>query len=179
MDVRVSSIKRAKEDLKEKNTNNIKAIIVSSFDNDIDCIDSINKLVLHFEDITTLNNQSFNKALAKKINEFVKEIDFEKYKLYVCCDSGVSRSSAIVAAILRKHKKNEKIIWTDYNYKPNVLVYKILCEEFGLKNSKIRIKYLEYINNKALKTEINKSRHAGIFTLIKRLQSRKYIVDKF
>lgn len=177
MDIRISSIKQAKEDLKEKDTSNIKAIIISSFDKDIEAIFDSNKLVLQFEDITTLNNQSFNKNLAKEISEFVTKIDFEKYKLYVCCDSGVSRSSAVAAAILRKYKKDEKIIWKDYNYNPNLLVYKILCEEFGLRNSKVRIKYLEYINNNALKKIINKSKKFSIITFIKKLKKGKYITD--
>ena len=35
-----------------------------------------------------------------------------------------------------------------------ILVYSILCEELGLKNSKIRLKYKTYINNKALRKKI-------------------------
>lgn len=96
--------------------------------------------------------------LAKKIHDFINTIDFNKYKLYICCDSGESRSATVACAILRKYKENENMIWKDYNYHPNILVYDILCKEFGLRNSKLRLKYKKYINKKALRDKINKSR---------------------
>ena len=158
MELKVSSIKKAKEDLKNFNNDNIKLIIASSYDSDISNIESDNKLILHFDDVTYVKENSFNKNFAKQINDFVKRIDFSKDKLYVCCDSGVSRSSAIAAAILRKYKADENIIWKNYNYQPNMLVYKTLCEEFNLKNYSIILKHKEYINKKALKKKIEESR---------------------
>ena len=158
MEVRVLSINEAKSDLKNLDVNNVKAIIASSCDNDIENVDSNNKLVMHFDDIGNGRPNSFNKQFAEKINSFVRNIDFSKYKLYVCCDSGVSRSSAIAAAILRKFDENEDIIWRDYNYKPNIFVYKTLCDEFKLKNSSLRLKHKANINKKVLRKKINESR---------------------
>ena len=178
MEVRIFSIKSAREYLKDKNTENIKAIIMSSYDNDIDYISKNNKLILNFDDITTVSSQSFNTRFAKEINKFVTNINFEKYKLFVCCDSGESRSSAVAAAILRKYKQDEKLIWKDYTYRPNILVYKILCDEFELKNSKIRLRYLKHINDIALKTQINKSKQSRIFTLFKKIQRGYFLTDK-
>lgn len=158
MEVRVLSIKQAKEELKNVNLENIKMIIASSYNSNIDYVDDKNKLVLHFDDITTASRNAINKNIAMQINKFVSNIDFKKEKLFVCCDSGVSRSSAIAAAILRKYKEDENIIWKNYSYQPNTLVYKTLCDEFKLKDFPMRLKYKEIINKRALKKKIDESR---------------------
>ena len=158
MEIRVLSINKAKADLQNLNANNVKAIIASSYNNDIENVDSNNKLIMHFDDINAYRPNSFNEQFAKEIHNFVNDIDFNKYKLYICCDSGVSRSSAIAAAILRKYKENEDIIWHDCNYQPNIYVYKTLCDEFNLKNSTFRLRHKQRINRNELKRKINKSR---------------------
>lgn len=158
MEINVLSIRQAKENLRDVDTKDIKMIVASSYDCSIDSIANENKLILHFDDITTLNKNSINSNIAKQINSFVRDIDFNKQILYVCCDSGVSRSSAIAAAILRKYNENEDIIWKDYRFKPNILVYKTVCDEFNLKNFPIRLKHKENINKKAFKKKIKESR---------------------
>lgn len=79
---------------------------------------------------------------------------------------------------IRKYKLNEKVIWKNYNYKPNLLVYKILCDEFKLKNSKLRLKYMEYINSKSLKTQINKSRRKHWLKFWDKIIKQKYLPEK-
>ena len=160
MDIIVSSIKKAKLDLEKVNINNIKAIIISSYNNDIEKIPVENKLVLNFDDITYTSLSSFSFSIAKKIHDFIDEINDKKYNLYICCDSGESRSSAIAACILRKNGEDENKIWKDYNYHPNILVYDILCKEFGLYNTKLRLKYKKYINDSALRKKIRKQRNS-------------------
>lgn len=166
MRIQVLSIKQAKEDLKKKDKTMVKLIMVSSYQNDIASIRKEDKLILNFDDTIIKSEKSFNLNIARKINQFIENIDFEKYTLYVCCDSGISRSSAIVAAIFRKYGENEDIIWENYKYHPNLLVYEELCKEFGLENSRMRLKKKEKINAKALKTQINRTRNLGknIFT---------------
>lgn len=157
MEVKVSSIKQAKEELKHADIANVKVIIASSYDGNVEYVEDKNKLVLHFDDITTTNHNSINKDIAMQINSFVSNIDFKKEKLYVCCDSGVSRSSAIAAAILRKYNEDEDIIWKNYNYQPNILVYKTLCDEFNLKNLPMRLRHKESMNRKALRKKIEQA----------------------
>ena len=158
MEVRVSSINKAKQDLEKLDLDNIKVIIASSYNNDLENVSSNNKLIMHFDDINKEQVNSFNKELAKKINDFVTDIDFEKYKLYICCDSGISRSSAIAAAILRKYDEDENLIWKDYNFQPNIFVYKTLCDEFKLNNTSFGLKHKENINRRVLKKKISQSR---------------------
>jgi predicted protein tyrosine phosphatase len=158
MDVKISSIKNAQTEFKNIDTDNIKVIIASSYEKNIESIKDENKLVLYFDDITTAGKNSFNRSIANKINTFVEKVDFSKDKLYICCDSGVSRSSAIAAAILRKYKRDENVIWKDYMYQPNIFVYKTLCDEFKLGNNYMRLRYKERLNKKALKRKIDESR---------------------
>ena len=81
MEIRVGSIKRVEEDLKQLSTNNVKVIIVSSYDKDIESINNQDKLVLHFDDITYKSDSSFDMSIARKIHSFIDNIDFNKYKL--------------------------------------------------------------------------------------------------
>lgn len=164
MEVRILSIKEAKEKFKNMNFDNVKLIISSSYDEDIETISSNDKLILKFDDICTQNKNSFNSNLAYKIVRFVDSIDFEKYQLYVCCDNGVSRSSAIAAAILRKYGENEYFIWKDSTYSPNILVYKILCKEFKLRNIPFSIKYKNFVSKNALHKSISVLRRANNYS---------------
>lgn len=158
MEIEVLSIKQLKNVLEKSDRRKLKLIIASSYDNDIDNIEDKNKIILRFDDIAKSGKTSINKDIAKKISEFTDNIDFDNEKLYVCCDSGISRSSAIAAAILRKYKKDENTIWKNSNFQPNILVYKTLCKEFNLINFPLRLKYKESINKRALKKKIEISR---------------------
>ena len=100
---------------------------------------------------------SFNYDDGLGIKEFLeKQNDFGR--IYVCCDSGESRSTAMAAAIMRYYGKSDKEIWTNPHYHPNLLVYKEQLYAFGIKVSKLRLRYLKYINNRALKKAINRKK---------------------
>ena len=97
---------------------------------------------------------SFDNIEAIKVKDFLDcEKDFGR--LYVCCDSGESRSTAMAAAILKYYGKSDKEIWTNPHYHPNLLVYRKQLYAFGIKAGKLRLKYLKHINNRALKRVIN------------------------
>lgn len=167
MGIQILAIKEARETLKNRDTSNVKAIIASSYGADIEDIPTSNKLVLQFDDVTKESRTSFNANLAKEINQFMQNIDFDKQQIYICCDSGVSRSSAIAAAILRKQKQNEDVIWENCRYRPNLFVYQKLCEEFGLKNTKWSLRKKEKVNIRALKQQIEKARKVNSRVLSK------------
>lgn len=100
---------------------------------------------------------SFDYAEGMRIMDFLeREKDFER--LYVCCDSGESRSTAMAAAIMRYYKRSDKQIWTNPRYHPNMLVYKKQCEVFGERVSGFRMKYLRFINKAALRKKIKAGR---------------------
>ncbi len=100
---------------------------------------------------------SFDYREAMAVKDFLeKESDFGR--IYVCCDSGESRSTAMAAAIMKYYGKSDRKIWTNPNYHPNLLVYEEQLYAFGIKVSKLKLKYLKYINNRALKKAIGKQR---------------------
>lgn len=153
MQILIRSIKAAKNEI-QANIKQIKIIIISSYSSDIETVNKKNKLLLTFDDIAANRSNGFNKTHAKKIINFINTINFNKYILYVCCDSGESRSAAIAASILKKYKKSDLSIWNNCNYHPNTFIYKMLCDEMGLKISPLQVKIKKYINNRALKNKI-------------------------
>ena len=107
------------------------------------------------------SNTMFPMAFSLEKGELIKEFldrncDFEQ--VYVCCDSGESRSTAISAAMMCYYGKSDTPIWKDSHYHPNLLVYKEQCLAFGKRISKLKIKYLKFINDKALQNVIKLNR---------------------
>ena len=118
------------------------------------------RLILSFDDIPQSNQlTSFNKNLAKEIHSFVDNLPSNIDILYVCCDSGESRSSAMAAAIMRYFGENDMQIWKNPHYHPNPLVYKLLCEEFGIFLTDSETEEKVSINKKALSDAIAASRN--------------------
>jgi len=98
---------------------------------------------------------SFNYGEGLQVKEFLEqENDFGR--VYVCCDSGESRSTAMAAVILKFYGQSDEEIWTNPNYHPNRLVYKKQLNAFGIKISNIKLKYLKYVSERALKRAINR-----------------------
>lgn len=134
------------------------SILMSSYDIDEEKFKGTKKICFKFDDIKVSNENSFNIKIAKQIHEFVDEVKDSYDELYVCCDSGESRSSAVAAATYRYFGKSDKEIWSNCHYHPNEFVYKIMCEEYGVRVSNFRLKYNMYINKNSLKKQIKKAR---------------------
>ena len=136
------------------------AIIASSYnvrENKLSQLHS--SLILSFDDIPQSNQlTSFNKTLAKDIHSFVDNLPADMDILYVCCDSGESRSSAMAAAIMRYFGEDDMQIWKNPHYHPNPLVYNLLCEEFGIILADSETEEKVAINKNALSDAIAASR---------------------
>ena len=86
-----------------------------------------------FDDVDReIPGRSLSAGAAQRIAHFVKNIGPEAEVVYVCCDSGVSRSSAVAAAVCRYFGISDSPIWENPQYQPNPLVFRILCENLGL-----------------------------------------------
>jgi len=136
------------------------AIIASSYDVREDKLSELkSKLILSFNDIIDCNNSfSFNPKLASEIYSYVRNLPSDTEVMYVCCDSGESRSSAIAAALMRFRSKDDMVIWSDPHYHPNTLVYKLLCNELGVSVTDKEIREKVLLNEAALKTAIFNAR---------------------
>lgn len=110
------------------------------------------RLIIDFPDVEDRRYPgAFNGAHARRIITFVNNLPSNVTDLYVCCSKGGSRSPAVAAALLRAFGRSDDCIWKNPFYSPNTLVYYWLCRELQLSISKIRVKYLTYINNKAFR----------------------------
>lgn len=91
------------------------------------------KLCMNFADTTnTLEKSAFTTAIAEQIADYIKGLPDDLDTLFVCCDSGQSRSSAMAAAVLSYKRLDDMIIWENPRYEPNPLVYKLLCNALGV-----------------------------------------------
>lgn len=146
--------------IEEESALPIAAILCSSYEISLEKLDWIErKLLLNFEDISNpKNGRAFTVSQANEVRRFVDALSSSLERLYVCCDGGVSRSSAIAAAIYRYIGYDEMIIWKNPYYHPNTLVYELMCRAFDLKNSKWRTTYLHRINERVFSDTIKASR---------------------
>lgn len=128
MKIQILSIKEFKY-YKKYLDKNIKIIASTSSDDKLKEVKRKNKLVLHYDDITS-GKRAFNVKHAKQIKRFMKKIS-KKDTIYCLCDAGISRSSAVAAALSKYYNGNDSNIWNDWHYKPNKHIYTMLLKEVG------------------------------------------------
>lgn len=133
-------------------------ICTNRTNNFIDTYITQNKLVIDFPDVEDKNYPgAFNGAHARMIIRFLKSLTDEVTDLYVCCSKGGSRSPAVAAAILKASGRSDAPVWHSPFYMPNLLVYKVLCREFGFFMPQIRVLGKRIIND----IEFKKAKHRG------------------
>lgn len=144
---------------KHINLDNAAVIMCSSYHIDDEKVCGIkNKLCLEFDDTTIIRSpRAFNIDIAKRIRTFIDSLGKEITVLYICCNSGESRSTALSAAIMRYVKMSDKDIWENPYYHPNPLVYKLQCKAFGIFVSKLGTQKRVRMNEKALRRKMNSS----------------------
>ena len=114
-------------------------------------------LCLRFDDITNETNAAaFTPRIAAQIAAYVKSLPPELDTLFVCCDSGESRSTAMAAAITRYLGGDEMAIWTNPHYHPNSLVYRLLCTAFGVVATETEVQKKLLINKRAFSAAIRR-----------------------
>lgn len=160
MHIKICSIKKLKFIFNDIDCTTSGAILCSSYPIDTSEFERLNSFIAFgFDDISVARESSFNSNIANDIKNYVDGLSKRIETLYVCCDSGESRSTALAAAITRYIGEKDKYIWSNPHYHPNPLVYKIQCEVFGLKTSKFKIRRLVYANDIALKRAIKKGKY--------------------
>lgn len=118
----------------------------------IDNIIQKNKLVLDFLDVEDADlPRAFNRGHARKIIQFLLNLPSNVSDIYVCCSKGGSRSAGCAAALLKMSGRNDKKVWLNPYYTPNILVYKILCREYGIFMPDWRVDLLNKLNEWAFR----------------------------
>ena len=121
-------------------------------------LSGIRYIHVSFADVTASKRfDAFRPEKAQRIKRFVKNLKDTKV-LYVCCDSGESRSAAVAAAILRYWGKDEMAIWKNIRFHPNPLVYYLQSKAFMCPSSKLRAVLLTRYNRWLFRKQIKAQR---------------------
>lgn len=108
-----------------------------------------NVLLLRFADVTDGKCQdAFQPWQAEAVCNFLRHTPSAN-DLFLCCDSGESRSAAIAAAILLAQGQSDLQIWDGSEYHPNELVFKIQCAMLGVDINENEIQTRKRLNNRA------------------------------
>lgn len=164
MDIEVCSIKMLKYKIQNNEINfdnKIYAIINTSYPETANYLDECgfeDVLVLNYDDVKDFSGNSFTENIAEDIKSFVDRMNKNSI-LYVCCDEGVSRSSAVACAIKRYLGQDEMTIWNDPHYNPNIFVYSILCNVMGFNDTEERLNELQQTSKNSLSNAIKNSRN--------------------
>ncbi len=145
----------------ENEQRNAHAVIVSSYNVRKEKISAlVSVLILSFDDIVDGDNcRAFNRKFAEEIFSYIKSLPSDTEVLYVCCDSGESRSSAITASLLKIYGKGDMAVWENPRYHPNPLVYRLMCEEAGVILSDGEIAEKVALNENALTKAVLSARN--------------------
>lgn len=115
-------------------------------------------LQLHFIDTEDEDNpKSFSLDNGEKIKSFIVSLPSNITDLFVLCDAGESRSTAIAAAILIFLGRSDKPVWDNPFYHPNTLVFRRLCKVFGIEMTEEQIESKKKQNEYAFKNAMKNS----------------------
>lgn len=155
----ICPIKQLYQYAEDGDMSDVAVLAVSSYDINKEKLKSFGRMLcLNFADITDgAESSAFKKDIADEIAAYVKDIPAQLDTLFVCCDSGESRSTAMSAAIMRYNGVDEMTVWKNPHYHPNTLVYSLLCEALGVPVSEVELQAKHWTNEKALSDAINQN----------------------
>lgn len=155
-EIMICPIKQLYNCAEDGDMSDVAVLAVSSYDINQDKLKFFcYSLCLNFADVTSSADRSaFSNGDAEKIADFIKGLSGQMDTLFVCCDSGESRSTAMAAAIMRYHGLDEKKIWENPHYQPNTLVYSMLCDALGVPVSEDELQAKHWTSEKALSDAI-------------------------
>lgn len=136
-----------------------------------DWYDEGKRIVLSFDDVEDPGHvNAFTSEQARQVRQLICQWRSKKIeKVYVCCDSGESRSAAVAAAVKRflagdgnvyknRLSPQEKDVWCNPHYHPNILVYDLMCKAFHMKTTKLGLFIRGRTSRNALRKAIRESR---------------------
>lgn len=119
----------------------------------------ISYICRQYRDIDVEGPGSFSVHDAACIAEFLRSLAPSVNVLILCCDAAISRSPAVAAAIARYlGQDDEKLVWKNPAYAPNMLVFRTLCQELRVPVDDEICDRLFYENRQAFKNAIKKKK---------------------
>lgn len=112
----------------------IRVTDVSKEFSDISHLSFKSTLDLHFDDVEDGDGllNVISKEHAEAILDFLIDNCNSIKHLIICCDDGSSRSAAVAAAVRLKLGLGDWGVWQDGSKKPNMMVFKLLVDTFGI-----------------------------------------------
>jgi len=161
-EIRICPLKKLYLISEDGDMSDVAVIAVSSYDIRSDKISVFGKrFCMSFADTADQKHASaFHADIANEMAAFISSLPQTLDTLFVCCDSGESRSAAMAAAIMRYNGLDEQKVWQNPHYHPNPLVYSLLCEALGVPVSQAELQAKIRMSEKALSDAINRSQHA-------------------
>lgn len=157
MTIQIGPIKRLYQILAEGDTGKCGAIISSASEIEVLRLQGISYVFRQYEDLDyECPGRSFSQSDAAAFADFLKKLETGIDTLYCCCDAGESRSPAVAAAAMRYLGMDDMAVWRNPHYHPNMLVFAMLMDAFGLSISDEEKDLLLYTNQKAFRDAICK-----------------------
>ena len=112
-------------------------------------------IVEMFDDLDReVPGRSISQMAVNRIGLFLQEHEQDVERIYVACDSGESRSSAIAAAVCRYFGLDDSHIWNNPHYHPNPLVFIKVCHRLDVPMDDGTVDYLVEMNYRAFHNAI-------------------------
>jgi len=155
-EIQICPLKRLYRYAMDGDMRDVAVLAVSSYDIDREKLLVFGyRLCLNFADVTANTDPSaFSQDIAVRIANYIKNLPESVDTLFVCCDSGESRSTAMAASILRYNGRDDMTVWQNPHYHPNPLVYQLLCDALGVGVTDEEVKSKLRVNRQAFSRAI-------------------------
>lgn len=90
----------------------------------------LNILPIEANDVDTIQHGGLTTQQAYQIIYFIRNNYNSDVKIIVHCGAGQSRSAGIAAAILKYYTNDDRIIFNNHKYTPNMLFYRQVLNAF-------------------------------------------------
>lgn len=89
--------------------------------------------------------------------QFVKALPKTTQTVFCACNAGQCRSTAVAAAISLYYGMDDMPIWENPRYKPNPLVFSLLCKSLGVEMTDDMLDFRVGTNYQAFRKAIENS----------------------
>ena len=154
-EIRICPVKQLIALARQEGTEGKAALISTSFDLSRSLPEGPDCVILHYDDIDRdIPGRSLSDRDADRAADFIRSHTHFRGVFYCCCDSGVSRSSAMAAAASRFLGRDDLPIWREPRFSPNPLVYDAVCRSLGMTLSDEELDFRLETSRRALRDAI-------------------------
>ena len=154
-EIRICPLKQFLALVKQEGAGGKAAVISTSFEIPRGLPEGADCVILQYDDIDReIPGRSISARDAGMAADFIRSHSGFQGVLYCCCDSGVSRSSAMAAAATRFLGRDDLPIWCDPRFSPNPLVYAAVCRSLGMEIPDEALDFRLELSRRALRDAI-------------------------